>query len=280
MTYVFFGTPRFGALVLQRLIERGMPPVAVVCNPDRPAGRKGTLTPPPAKAVAEANGIPVLQPEKLSEIHDQLRAYGADVFLVAAYGKILRPELIAIPRRGVVGVHPSLLPLYRGPAPIQQALLDGIAETGVSLFLVDELVDHGPVIARETFPLVPGTSYLQLEETLARIGGDLAASALTPWSDGTLEPAEQDHDAATFTSKFSTEDAFVAWEELRAALEDEGLAKAIARKVAALNPEPGPWTDRDGVRIKLLSAEIEGGMKITSYQLAGKSAVSGILEIR
>jgi len=274
MRYALLATPRFGALVLEELVAQGIPPLAVVCNPDRPAGRTKALTAPPAKIAALSLGIPVLQPERLEDAHEDLRHLDADLFLVAAFGRILRPELLAIPRHGTIGVHPSLLPRHRGPSPIQQAILDGDPETGVSLFVVDELVDHGPVVASARLGIEPGETYLSLEQRLARLGGSLAAATLPGWVSGEVAARDQDHGIATFTSKFGSDDAFVAAENLVAAASDPLKARQVARVVAALNPEPGAWTALNGKRVKLLEARATtSGLVVSAYQVAGKRVV-------
>lgn len=282
MRYVLFATSRFGALALESLVREGFPPVAVVSNPDRPAGRARTLTPTPAAEVASLLGIPVIKPERLPDAYDRLRALQADCFVVASFGRILKPELVAIPPKGVIGIHPSLLPLYRGPAPIQQAVLDGVTETGVSLFLVDEIaVDHGPVLAEERVGVPDGETVLVLEERLAMLGGALAARIIPCHVSGEIAPAEQDHAAATFTRKFASEDAFVPWYDLVVAYAgDRPRAVRIRQQVAAFTPEPGAWTERDGVRVKLLAAEVHGdALRVTRYQKAGRTPVDGILEV-
>lgn len=282
MTYVLFATSRFGALTLESLTRIGFPPVLLVTNPDRPSGRKQLLTPTPAKEVAVRLGIPLLQPEKLEDAYEELRALGADVFVVASFGKILRPELIAIPPKGVVGIHPSLLPLYRGPAPMQQPVLEGATETGVSLFVVDDVaVDHGPVIVSEVSPIPDGETNLELEARMAVIGADLLKRALLGYVSGETIPQEQDHTKATFTRKFVTEDGYVSWEDVvKAHVGDATLAREIRQKIGAFTPEPGVWTELNDQRIKLLAAEVrDGKLVITAYQAAGKLPVSGVLNI-
>ncbi|MCL5224287.1 MAG: methionyl-tRNA formyltransferase, partial [Patescibacteria group bacterium] len=144
MKYVFFGTPRFAAIVLERLIGDGKPPIAIVCNPDKPVGREKVITPPPTKQVilnaAPPNDqIQILQPAKIdNEFLTQLRSLNADFFVVAAYAKILPDELLKIPPLGVIGTHPSPLPKLRGPSPIQSAIIEGVEKTGVTLYLIDE----------------------------------------------------------------------------------------------------------------------------------------------
>jgi folate-dependent phosphoribosylglycinamide formyltransferase PurN len=158
MKFIYFGTPDFSARLLERLVSAGFEPVAVVTNPDRPVGRKKIITPPPVKQflldmknreprTANHEKIEILQPEKLDAAFlEKLKSFGADVFVVFAYNKIFRKELLAIPRLGVVGVHPSFLPKYRGPSPFQSALLNGETETGVTLYRLVEGVDSGPIV--------------------------------------------------------------------------------------------------------------------------------------
>lgn len=263
--YVLFGTPRFAALALEELIRGGMPPLAVIANPDRPAGRKKTLAPPPVKKVAERADIPVLQPEKIdAALLEALKQYDADCFLVAAYGKILPAELLMMPRKGTLGIHPSLLPRYRGASPIQAAILEGEAATGVTLYLLDKEMDHGPVLGQETLVLRGTETYQELEEALAVMGGKLALALLSRYLAGELSPAPQDHAQATFTKKFRTEDGHVEIGR------DE--PEVIARKVRALAEEPGVYATKDGKRLKLLAVERRPeGWVATRIQWEGKT---------
>lgn len=274
MSYVFFGTPRFAAIVLKELLAAGLPPVALVCNPDRPAGRKKMITPPPTKELAVRHGsIRVLQPEKLdADFAAQLKTLRADLFVVAAYAKIIPKAVLDIPRLGTLGIHPSLLPKYRGASPIQSAILDGESETGVTIYKMDEKTDHGPIIAsgRAATDSLAAT-YGALEEKLAKLGGTLAVQTLPDFAAGKIKPVPQDESHATYTKKFTTEDGFIEETELAAA-ERGGIkaAELITRKINALNPEPGAWTVRNGVRTKLLAAEIKNGaLKLTNIQEAG-----------
>jgi methionyl-tRNA formyltransferase len=225
--------------------------------------------------------IPVLQPTKLDEIYDQLRELGADVFVVAAYGKILRQELIDIAPHGVVGIHGSVLPKYRGAAPMQQALIDGVSETGISLFIVDAEVDHGPVIADGTIAVAENETYLTLEAKLAELGAVVTATRLPMWLTGGITAREQNHELATFTKKFSSADGYVAYEDLDKAINgDAQLARAINNKIRGLTPEPGVWTEYSGSRIKLLESHTEqSSLVVTKYQRSGKVAVTGKLKL-
>ena len=270
---VFLGTPRIARIVLATLLDGGMSPVAVVCNPDRPVGRKQELTAPEVKQfIRERNlAIPLLQPQKLSDAYDDLRALNPDFFVVAAYNKILRPEALAIPRLGSVCVHPSLLPLYRGPAPMKSSLLDGVTETGVTLFMMDDEVDHGPIIAQERIIVSPDETYLTLEDKLGILGGELLLTTMPQLLAGGIVAVPQDHAHATLSRKYTSEDAFVPFSLLEQAVHgDPNAAQRIFRMIAGLNPEPGVWTEMDGVRWKLLaSSYADGVLTLTTVQRAG-----------
>ena len=267
MKYVFFGTPDFAAGVLEKLIEAKIPPVAVVCNPDRPFGRKKVITPPPVKVLAEKHALEVFQPENLdADAIRGLKQYGADVFVVAAYSKILKKDIIEIPRLGVIGVHPSLLPKYRGATPIQSVILDGEKETGTTLFMIDEKVDHGSILAQEILP-IENPTYKELEHQLARLSGKLLAETLPKFITGSITPKPQDESKATLTKKFETADAKVD-------LEKDPPAE-IERRIRAFNPEPGAWAMINGKRTKLLEAElVDGKLKLKTIQVAGKNPTS------
>ncbi len=279
MNYVFFGTPKFAAIILEKLINAEMPPVALVCNPDRPVGRKQIITPPPTKLLALEHDIAVLQPESLESDKSQITNYKPDFFVVAAYAKILPREILEIPRLGVIGVHPSLLPKFRGPSPIQSAILAGEKETGVSLFLMDERLDHGPVIAERKIAIDNLFVYSrELENRLAEMSAELLIETLPKFTRGEITPIPQDESQATYTRKFTSEDAFVSEEDLAAATSGSSPEKAIEidRKIRALNPEPGVFTlslSKGGPRrIKLLKAAIEGDrLVLKKIQEEGKN---------
>ena len=269
MKYVFFGTPEFAAIILEKLIEAGYVPAAVVCNPDRPVGRKKIITAPAVKSLIMKHktwNIGILQPEKLDkEFTLHVLDSMPDVFIVAAYAKILPKEILEIPRLGTIGVHPSLLPKYRGASPIQTALLHGERETGVTLYLMDEKVDHGPVFAARKleFP-ISNFQFPILRQKLAELSGNLLVETLPKFLDGKIIPEPQDESHATYTKKFKTEDAFVD-------LEKDDM-QVIVRKIKALNPEPGTWTIRDGKRTKILEAEIDanGKLVLKKIQIEGQ----------
>ena len=268
-----------------------MSPVALVCNPDRPIGRKMIVTPPLTKGVILRKSlleIDVLQPEKINEeFLNKLGSYEADFYIVAAYAKILPAELLNIPKLGIIGVHPSLLPKLRGSSPIQSAILEGDTQTGVTLYLLDEKVDHGPILAKREleFPVSPSTpssgprgnfQFPILSQKLAELGADLLIETLPKYINGEIKPQAQDESQATYTKKFSTQDAYIEPKDLEIAQEKGGdKAIEIERKIRALNPEPGTFTlslSKGGLkRTKLLEAKIiDEKLKITKIQVEGK----------
>ena len=284
MKYVFFGTPRFAAIVLERLLSNGHPPVALVANPDRPVGRKKIVTPPPTKILLTVRGalaghankdIPlILQPEKLDTVFmEKIRALEPDFFIVAAYAKIIPKEVLAIPRLGTIGVHPSLLPKYRGASPIQSAILGGETMTGVTLYLVDEKMDHGPVLAAEKIAIDPlRVTTSTLGDLLANLGGDMAAKLIPEFIEGNAASESQDETLATYTKKFSVDDGSVTADDLDAAEHgDKEKARDILLKINALGEEPGVWSSRDGVHTKLLKVNLtpEGALRLVSLQHDG-----------
>lgn len=296
MKYVFFGTPEFAAIVLGKLLAAAFIPSVVVCNPDRPVGRKKIITAPPAKRLAQSQGIRVWQPEKLEIGNWKLEIGEVDFAVVAAYGRLISPHILTLPRLGVVGVHPSLLPRYRGPSPIQTAILEDVPETGVTLYRMDEKLDHGPIIAiskltsparsasqGETDGRISNLTYLKLMRKLAELAGDLLVETIPKFLKGEVMPRSQDESRATYTKKFSAEDGFVEPNDLLEALENRNPQKArvIERKIRALNPEPGVWTysrglgsllsrSRPDARLKLLEASLDGTrLVLKKIQLEG-----------
>lgn len=278
MNYIFFGTPSFSAQCLKILLDHDMAPVAVVCNPDRPVGRKQVITPPPVKQLIanRESPIAIFQPEKLDvEFQAKLKALNPDFFVVFAYNKILREEVLRIPRLGTIGVHPSFLPKYRGPSPFQTALLNGETETGVTLYLLDAGVDSGPILARSKPVVITNTdTFHSLAEKLADVGGDMLVETLPSFYEGKISPKPQNEAEATLTKKFKTEDGFVDPNDLAAAEQGDTARSAhLDRKIRALNPEPGVWTTQNGKRLKLLEARIENDkLRLITTQREGEKA--------
>lgn len=264
--YIFFGSPRFAEIILARLLHDGFFPSAVVCNPDRPVGRKGVSTPPPVKIVADKAGIPVLQYTKI-DVHacEEIKKYMIPgcVGIVAAYSRILPSFLIGAFEKGIIGVHPSLLPLYRGATPIQSVLLNGETKTGVTLYLVDEQVDHGSILSSAEAPISNEDTYKTLEESLAQAGAELLIKTFPAYVDGDIIPIEQNHEKATYTKKFKTEDGFVDF--------GKDDPRILYRKIRALSHEPGVYAMQDGKRIKIQRARWEDGkVVITRIVQEGK----------
>ena len=273
MKFVFFGTPRFATIIVGGLINQGFSPSAVVTNPDRPAGRKKIITPPPVKIICRKLNphLPILQPEKIDDdFLNQLREYDADFFIVAAYGKILPKSLISIPRYGTIGVHPSLLPKLRGATPIQSAILSGLKETGVTLFLIDEKMDHGPIISMKSLDIHANDNAESLSDRLAILSKEMIVEIMPNIS--SLTTQTQNELEATYVSKFTANDAYISPEELERACEGiEDSAESINRKIRGFYPEPGAWTHKNDKRVKLLDAEIRlGKLVLKSVQVEGK----------
>ena len=246
---VFMGSPEFAVPSLRALVEAGHTVVLAVCQPDKPAGRGGRLQAPPVKVAAEALGIEVFQPERLRDeaVQAKLAAADADVFVIAAYGKILPQAVLDLPRHGCLNVHASLLPKWRGPSPIVAAVLAGDAVTGVSIMSLVRKMDAGPVLSTVEMPIEPGDTAGALEARLAAAGAQELARILPSWLAGQITPREQDEAAATYCHLI-TKDA--GW--LRA-----GMTVAEAeRAVRAHNPWPGASVGYGGQRLAVWQASI------------------------
>ncbi len=263
---------------------------AVITNPDRPAGRRMALTPPPVKSEAEAAGVLVLQPPKARdpELLDRLRQLAPDVAIVVAYGSLLPAELLAVPPLGFVNLHFSLLPAYRGAAPVQRALMDGCRVSGVSIMILTAGMDEGPVLARREVTVEDEDTAGTLGRRMAEIGAGLLVDTIHGYAAGRIVPEEQDHEAATYAPKITDEEARVDWSL---------PADRIVNLVRALNPDPGAWSTFRETRLKLWFAgpvqdtnlepgELdasrtlvvgagEGAIEIVEAQLAGKRRMSG-----
>ena len=245
---IFAGTPEFALASLRALLEAGVVPVAVLTQPDRPAGRGKRLKASPVKEYARAHGIDVLQPESLrdDEILAQLAALQADIMIVAAYGLLLPQPVLEIPKSGCLNVHASLLPRWRGAAPIQAAILAADEETGVCLMSMTAGLDCGPVFVSETLEIGTNESAGELHDRLADAGGQLLVEYLADIIDSRISAAEQNEAAATYAHKIKTSDASIDWQR---------PAAELARLVRAFNPVPGAYFMIDDDRIKCWRAE-------------------------
>lgn len=246
---LFAGTPEFARASLQGLVDAGYVPVAVLTQPDRPSGRGRKLTPGPVKEFSVERGIPVMQPVTLKDPHvvGEIAALEADIMIVAAYGIILPEAVLDLPRLGCVNVHASLLPRWRGAAPIQQAILNGDAETGICLMQMDPGLDTGPVYASAAIDIGPEETGGELHDRLASLGASLLVERLPDIIAGRLEPIAQDEAAATYAGKIRKEDAKIDWSL---------PATTLHRKIRAYNPAPGAWFELAGDRIKCWSATV------------------------
>lgn len=247
---VFAGTPEFALASLKALVDAGRKPIAVYTQPDRPAGRGRKLTASPVKQFADAQGVDVHQPESLrdAEAIEALRALQPDLLVVAAYGLILPQEVLDIPTRGCLNVHASVLPRWRGAAPIQAAILAGDETTGVSLMQMTAGLDCGPVFAESVVTIGADESAAELHDRLAQLGGELLIARLDEIVAGEIAAIEQDEALANYAPKIQKADA-----ELDFSLS----AAELHRRVRAYNPAPGAWFMRGEHRIKVWRAEVD-----------------------
>ncbi len=212
---VYFGTSEFATYVLDELEQASLLPDLIVCTPDKPQGRKLVLTPPPVKLWAQERGIEVLQPESLRKGNiEELLTNKApegkwDVFIVASYGKIIPDSILNIPTHKTLNVHPSLLPILRGPSPIESAMLQDLKHTGVSIMRLDAEMDHGPILTQEIYTVSEWPKREILELELAHRGGRLLSAILPQWINGDIKEIEQDHSKATYCKKIEKEEALL-----------------------------------------------------------------------
>ena len=250
MNVVFMGTPEFAVPTLEALLRHDYAVLAVVTQPDRRKGRGQQMTPPPVKIAAQRRGIPTLQPEKArgAAFAQQLRALAPDVIVVVAYGQILPVSILSIPRLGCINAHASLLPKYRGAAPINWAIMRGETVTGVTTMMMDKGMDSGDILLTQAVPIEPRDTAATLHDTLARIGAELLIETLRQAEAGTLTRAPQDHAAATHAPMLKKEDGLIHWAE---------SADVIERKIRGLFPWPCAYTVFHERCVKVLQGEVE-----------------------
>ena len=245
---IFAGTPEFAAVALRALLDSEHEVCAVYTQPDRPAGRGRKLTAGPVKQAALDNGVPVYQPLTLrdAEIQAELQAHEADVMVVVAYGLILPTEVLQAPRYGCINIHASLLPRWRGAAPIQRAIIAGDSESGVTIIQMDEGLDTGAMLEKRSCEITPDDSGGQLHDRLASLGAEAVLSTLVKISDGTVTGEEQDDALSCYASKIEKKEALIDWDK---------PAVEIRRLVSAFNPWPVAYTLLpDGQRLRIWQA--------------------------
>lgn len=279
LSFVFFGTPNFSEIVLKILIDNGYKPSLVISAPDKPVGRKQILTPSPVKQFATEHGLNVRTPASKKELilaMEQLNNRTMKFGILAAYGLILPPEAIKSLQKGTLNIHPSLLPKYRGPTPIQTAILKGEKETGVTIIKLNEKIDEGEIVAQEKVPISPTHTTISLGEKLFTIGANLLIKILPKYLNNKVQLIPQNqseyhvlkHD--TITQKFTKQDGFIPLEDLKIATAlsvhpreggDPGLAVIIDRKFRAFQPWPGIWTTlENGKRMLITKCHPENGV--------------------
>jgi len=290
MRVIFMGTGRLGLPTLRALAESKEHEVlAVVTQPDRPAGRGLKLRPSPVKELAEELKLRIFQPERVNREVQKIRAWKPDVLVVAAYGQILSKELLETPRLGSINLHASLLPKYRGAAPIQWAIIYGETTTGVTTFLMDEGLDTGPILLQRELPISEEDTAGTLEEKLAELGASLMLETLKGLEAGTLTPRAQDDSKASYAPKIKKELGRLDWTR---------SARELFNLIRALNPTPGAYTFYKGVRLKVHRGRVvdleegepgeviglsgglivragEGALELLEVQPEGKRIMSG-----
>ena len=252
MRVAFAGTPEFAAVALEALLANGFTVPLVLTQPDRPAGRGLLSTPSPVKTLALAHGIPVDQPERLATVEQRaaLAACAPDLLVVAAYGLLLPPAALQLPRLGCINIHASLLPRWRGAAPIHRAIEAGDAATGITIMQMDAGLDTGPMLLREALPIDAHDTTGSLHDRLAALGGRLVVSALRAIAGGDLTPIPQPAEGVSYARKISKAEALLDWTR---------DAPALERAVRAFNPFPGASTHWQGHSIKIWQAELADG---------------------
>lgn len=248
MRVLFWGTSSFSVPALRALGEEGHDVVAVVTQPDRPAGRGRALSVSPVKAVAEEEGIPLLQPERArgEEFLAEMRAFEPDISVVVAYGQILKPEVLEAPRLGSVNIHASLLPDLRGAAPIHWAVIRGCETTGVTIMRMEAGLDSGPVLFKVAEPIGPEETTSELTTRLSELGAEALIDTLAMIEAGAVEEVPQDHSRATYAPKIERETAHLDWTL---------PAPEVARWIRGLDSVPGAWSELStGGTVKLFRA--------------------------
>ena len=262
---VFFGTPEFAVPSLEALVAARHEVLLVVTRPDQPAGRRLRMTPPAVVAAARRLGLPLAQPEKLGvdDFIGRLRALSPEVAVVVAFGRLISPRVLHVPRHGFINLHPSLLPRYRGPSPIESAIAAGDETTGVTTMLLDEGMDTGPILLQREVAISPREHAPEVEARLAKLGAELVVETLAGLEAGALTPTLQDPSLATVTAKLDRKLGRIDWQM---------NAGELASRCRAFDPWPGLFTNFRGVRLKVHGLE-------TGEPAAGDEAPGTVLAV-
>lgn len=249
MRIIFAGTPEFAVPSLQKLIDLGHDVCAVYTQPDRPAGRGQHLQPPPVKVLALTHNIPVFQPLTLKTDDElqTLKNFEADLMVVVAYGMILPQAVLDAPRFGCINAHGSLLPRWRGAAPIQRAVIEGDKETGVTIMKIVKKLDAGDMLHKEIYPIKPTDTSAIVRDELAKLSAIGLEKVLSQIENGTLNPEPQNEDLVTYAAKLTKEEGLIDWSE---------SAEKLVRKIHGLNPKPAAYTIYKGLAMKIWTAQI------------------------
>lgn len=270
--FVFFGTGEIAKFVLEELISANLYPSHIVTAPDAPKGRGLSLSPSPVGILAENIAIPALKPARLDEeTISILKSIDCDLFVVADYGALLKKAVLDVPPRGTLNMHPSLLPRLRGPSPIRSAILTDERQTGVTIMLLDEEMDHGPIIAQRKIPVEPWPPRATiLEEVLAREGGKLLAEMIPLWAAGEIEARPQNHDVATYSKKFEKRDGLIHFL-------DDPYTNLLKIRAYEGWPTAYAFFERDGkeIRVQLLDAHVANDVLVLDVvKPEGKNAMT------
>jgi len=244
---IFIGSGRFAVPSLKAIIDCPFLKLElVITSPDKPAGRKQELTSSPIKQAALSGKAEILQPKKIAELKTEISRIKPDMTIVCAYGQIIPKDILEIPKFGSINLHPSLLPKYRGPSPIQTAILNGDKKTGVTVMLMDEKMDHGPIISQKETEISNEETGQSLEEKLSRLAADFLLEILPRYLEGKIKPLPQEENQASYTKIISRQDGKIDWQK---------SAQEIGQMVRAFYPWPGAWTILNNKRLKIIKGK-------------------------
>ncbi len=266
MNIIFMGTPEFAVPSLNELIKSRHKVICLVCQPDRPKGRGRKLASPPVKVLAEKSSIPVLQPERIrtKEFFENISSFKTDLICVTAYGKIIPPNILELPKYGCINVHASLLPKYRGAAPINWALIKGEKTTGITTMLMDEGMDTGDMLLKKEIDIKWDETSFELSEKLSHIGAELLINTIDKWEMNEITPFKQNDDEASYAPIIKKEIGKIDW---------NNTAEEIRNLIRGTQPWPGTFTSYGGKNLKIFNALVnntEGGSGKVLFSENGK----------